>query len=238
MVVLAHLQGVAATFRVGRHHHRGPLHEGQGLTHTPSLTPLPLTLYRRRSVGEEKAYSKRRRSRLWPNSTGESEDVGRTRVRPHCDGTGLYRAQIWRSGTHARKQRCMMCEIWAQFQPFKVSIFHAHVVVSGVVTSVESRQMVQQGATLGLARRPQEPRKLHQPSKTPGRGRAGGPTDDLASARALRVPLLTGSKSRRADRPPAVDSEQLPAGTRGAFGARGARAGGRPAEHGVLDRCR
>jgi hypothetical protein len=33
MVVLAHLQGVAATFRVGRHHHRGPLCEGRGLTH-------------------------------------------------------------------------------------------------------------------------------------------------------------------------------------------------------------
>ena len=43
---------------------------------------------------------------------GESEDV-KTRARPHCDGTGLCRAQIWRSGTHARKQ----CEIWAQFQP-------------------------------------------------------------------------------------------------------------------------
>ena len=27
--------------------------------------------------------------------TGESEDVG-TRVRLHCDGTGLCRAQIWR----------------------------------------------------------------------------------------------------------------------------------------------
>ena len=44
--------------------------------------------------------------------TGESEDV-RTRVRLHCDSTGLCRAQIWRSGTHARKQ----CEIWAQFRP-------------------------------------------------------------------------------------------------------------------------
>ena len=44
--------------------------------------------------------------------TGESEDV-ETRVRPHCDGTGLGRAQIWRIGTHSRKQ----CEIWAQFQP-------------------------------------------------------------------------------------------------------------------------
>ena len=43
---------------------------------------------------------------------GESEDVV-TRARLHCDGTGLCRAQIWRSGTHARKQ----CEIWAQFRP-------------------------------------------------------------------------------------------------------------------------
>ena len=33
--------------------------------------------------------------------------------RPHCDGTCLCRAQMWRSGTHARKQ----CEIWTQFQP-------------------------------------------------------------------------------------------------------------------------
>ena len=41
--------------------------------------------------------------------TGESEDVG-TRVRLHCDSSRLCRAQIWRSGTHARKQ----CEIWAQ----------------------------------------------------------------------------------------------------------------------------
>ena len=32
MVVLAHLQDVAATFRVGRHHHRGPLCEGRGLS--------------------------------------------------------------------------------------------------------------------------------------------------------------------------------------------------------------
>ena len=53
--------------------------------------------------------------------TGESEDV-ETRVRPHCDGTGLCRAQIWRSGTHARKQ----CEIWAQFRP------HPSPVLSGL----------------------------------------------------------------------------------------------------------
>ena len=63
MVVLAHLQGVAATFRVGRHHHRGPLHEGRGLTH--ALThdaPTDLTVA---AALVRKAYSKRRRSRLW-----------------------------------------------------------------------------------------------------------------------------------------------------------------------------
>ena len=32
---------------------------------------------------------------------GESEDVV-TRDRPHYNNTGLCRAQIWRSGTHAR----------------------------------------------------------------------------------------------------------------------------------------
>ena len=63
MVVLAHLQGVAATFRVGRHHHRGPLHESRGLTH--ALThdaPTDLTVA---AALVRKAYSKRRRSRLW-----------------------------------------------------------------------------------------------------------------------------------------------------------------------------
>ena len=63
MVVLAHLQGVAATFRVGRHHHRGPLHEGRGLTH--ALTddaPTDLTVA---AALVRKAYSRRRRSRLW-----------------------------------------------------------------------------------------------------------------------------------------------------------------------------
>ena len=64
MVVLAHLQGAAATFRVGRHHHRGPLHEGRGLTH--ALThdaPTDLTVA---AALVRKASSKRRRSRLWP----------------------------------------------------------------------------------------------------------------------------------------------------------------------------
>ena len=63
MVVLAHLQGVAATFRVGRHHHRGPLHEGRGLTHALTHTaPTDLTVA---AALVRKAYSKRRRSRLW-----------------------------------------------------------------------------------------------------------------------------------------------------------------------------
>ena len=109
MVVLAHLQGVAATFRVGRHHHRGPLYEGRGLTHALTHTaPTDLTVAA--ALGEEGLLQAAALAPLV--ETGESEDV-RTRVRPHCDGTGLCRAQIWRSGTHARKQ----CEIWAQFQP-------------------------------------------------------------------------------------------------------------------------
>ena len=63
MVVLAHLQGVAATFRVGRHHHRGPLHEGRGLTHALTHTaPTDLTVA---AALVRKAYSKRRRSCLW-----------------------------------------------------------------------------------------------------------------------------------------------------------------------------
>ena len=63
MVVLAHLQGVAATFRVGRHHHRGPLHEGRGLTH--ALTHDAPTDLTAAAALVKKAYSKRRRSRLW-----------------------------------------------------------------------------------------------------------------------------------------------------------------------------
>ena len=63
MVVLAHLQGVAATFRVGRHRHRGPLHEGRGLTHALThIAPTDLTVA---AALVRKACSKRRRSRLW-----------------------------------------------------------------------------------------------------------------------------------------------------------------------------
>ena len=78
MVVLAHLQGAAATFRVGRHHHRGPLHEGRGLTH--ALThdaPTDLTVA---AALVRKASSKRRHSDAPVAETGESEDVV-TRVR-------------------------------------------------------------------------------------------------------------------------------------------------------------
>jgi len=65
MVVLAHQQGVAATFRVGRHHHRGPLCEGRGLTHALTHTaPTDLTVA---AALVRKACSKRRRSRLWSN---------------------------------------------------------------------------------------------------------------------------------------------------------------------------
>ena len=72
MVVLAHLQGVVATFRVGRHHHRGPLHEGRGLTHAlTDIAPTDLTVA---AALVRKAYSKRRRLRLRVE-TGESEDV-------------------------------------------------------------------------------------------------------------------------------------------------------------------
>jgi hypothetical protein len=64
MVVLAHLQGVLATFRVGRHHHCGPLHEGRGLTH--ALTEIaPTDLLTVAAALVRKAYSKRRRLRLW-----------------------------------------------------------------------------------------------------------------------------------------------------------------------------
>ena len=63
MVVLAHLQGVAATFRVGRHHYSGPLHEGRGLTHALThIAPTDLTVA---AALVRKACSKRRRSRLW-----------------------------------------------------------------------------------------------------------------------------------------------------------------------------
>ena len=73
---------MAATFRVGRHHHRGPLHEVRA-SHTPSVThtaPTDLTVA---AALVRKAYSKREAAALAPMvETGESEDVG-TRVRPH-----------------------------------------------------------------------------------------------------------------------------------------------------------
>ena len=110
MVVLAHLQGVAATFRVGRHHTIVHRSMKVGASLTPSLTSLPLTSPSPQRYGEEGLLQA---AALAPVvETGESEDVW-TRVRLNCDSTGLYRAQIWRRGTQAQKQ----CEIWAQFRP-------------------------------------------------------------------------------------------------------------------------
>ena len=82
MVVLAHLQGVAATFRVGRHHHRGPLCEGRGLTHALTHTaPTDLTVA---AALVRKAYLLQAAALAPVAETGESEDVG-TRARPHCE---------------------------------------------------------------------------------------------------------------------------------------------------------
>ena len=63
MVVLAHLQGVAATFRLGQHHYLGPLYEDRSLTH--ALTDTASTDLTVAAALVRKAYSKRRRSRLW-----------------------------------------------------------------------------------------------------------------------------------------------------------------------------
>ena len=43
VLMLVHLQGAAAIFRVGRHHHRGPFCEGRGLTHALTHTDTPPT---------------------------------------------------------------------------------------------------------------------------------------------------------------------------------------------------
>ena len=107
MVVLAHLQGVAATFRVGRHHHRRPLHEGQGLTHAlTDIAPTDLTVA---AALVRKAYSKRRRSRLW-SKPRESEDV-RTRVRPHPLIVMVQAFAELRYGVvvHMREKQCEIC---------------------------------------------------------------------------------------------------------------------------------
>ena len=39
VLMLVHLQGAAAIFRVGRHHHHGSFCEGRGLTHALTDTP-------------------------------------------------------------------------------------------------------------------------------------------------------------------------------------------------------
>ena len=71
---------------------RGATH---ALTHT-ALTDLTVA-----AALVRKAYSKRRRLRLRVE-TGESEDV-ETHSRPHCDGTGLCRAQRYGVVVHTRE---------------------------------------------------------------------------------------------------------------------------------------
>ena len=74
MVVLAHLQpGLGChTFRVGRHHHRAPLHEGQGLTHALTDTaPTDLTVSA--AYGQEGILQTAAPPPVV--ETGESEDV-------------------------------------------------------------------------------------------------------------------------------------------------------------------
>ena len=109
MVVLAHLQGVAATFRVGRHHHRGPLHEGRGLTH--ALTddaPTDLTVA---AALVRKAYSRRRRSRLW------SKPVNLRTWGLVSDSIVMVQALAELRYGVVAYTRAKQCEIWAQFQP-------------------------------------------------------------------------------------------------------------------------
>ena len=114
MVVLAHLQGAAATFRVGRHHHRGPLHEGRGLTHALTHTaPTDLTVA---AALVRKAYSKRRRSCLW------SKPVNLRTWRLVSDPIAMVQALAeLRCGVVAYT-RAKQCEIWAQFQPNPVQL--------------------------------------------------------------------------------------------------------------------
>ena len=109
MVVLAHLQGVAATFRVGRHHHRGPLHEGRGLTH--ALThdaPTDLTVA---AALVRKAYSKRRRSRLW------SKPVNLRTWGLVSDSIVMVQALAELRYGVVAYTRAKQCEIWAQLRP-------------------------------------------------------------------------------------------------------------------------
>ena len=122
MVVLAHLQGVAATFRVGRHHHRGPLHEGRGLTH--ALThdaPTDLTVA---AALVRKASSKRRRSRLWP------KPVNLRTWALVSDSIVMVQALAELRYGVVAYTRAKQCEIWAQFQPNPLR-YCTHVYMAG-----------------------------------------------------------------------------------------------------------
>ena len=124
MVVLAHLQGVAATFRVGRHHHRGPLHEGRGLTH--ALThdaPTDLTVA---AALVRKASSKRRRSRLWP------KPVNLRTWALVSDSIVMVQALAELKCGVVAYTRAKQCEIWAQNRPNPLSIYARSVYVRAI----------------------------------------------------------------------------------------------------------
>ena len=54
LVLLVYLQGAAVIFRLGRHHHRGPFCEGQGLTHALTDTaPTDLTVATHSPLGAQ-----------------------------------------------------------------------------------------------------------------------------------------------------------------------------------------
>ena len=112
MVVLAHLQGVAATFRVGRHHHRGPLYEALGRTHAlTDIAPTDLTVA---AALVRKACSKQRRSRLW------SKPVNLRTWGLVSDSIVMVQALAeLRCGVVAYT-RAKQCEIWAQLRPHPV----------------------------------------------------------------------------------------------------------------------
>ena len=129
MVVLAHLQGVAATFRVGRHHHRGPLYEALGRTHAlTDIAPTDLTVA---AALVRKAYSKRRRSRLWskPVNLRTWGLVSDPIVMAQAFAELRYGVVI-----HTR-ENSVKYGLWAQFQPnpLRSQVGHLYAIGGNVI---------------------------------------------------------------------------------------------------------